>query len=163
MLCFFLNGPAGSLRDGGYDLSSGHTLLKYLHTFVFLLTDALAFESVFAYAALMCTGTRLCVGTRLHRLHLLALPEPHKKPLVPLWIEGDGNGNGGRFVRSFCLFFFVARFLRPPCHGCAMSLRQFVGVILSRCDAARVDAVSLTSRHEKMPTPGEEQRTCDTA
>ena len=100
VLCFFLNGPAGSLRDGGYDLSSGHTLLKYLHIFVFsLLPDALAFESVFAYAALLCTATRLCMGTRLRRLHLLALLEPHKKPLVPLGIEGDGNGGRASSAR----------------------------------------------------------------
>ena len=154
VVCFFFKEPAGSLGDGGYDLSSGHTLLKYLHTFVFLLTDTLAFESVFAYAALMCTGTRLCVGTRLHRLHLYLNLIKAPGPSVD-----RGDGNGGRFVRSFCFFFFVARFCVPLVTVVQCLLRQLVGVILSRCDTARVDAVSLTSRHEKMPTPGKEQRT----
>ena len=127
-MCFFLKEPDCSLRDGGYDLSSGHTLLKHLHTFVFLLTDALAFESVFAYAALMCTGTRLCVGTRLHRLHLLALPEPHKSPWPP------PGGRGGWLL--VLPLFLRGAVLRPACHSRAMSLGQFVGVILNRYDTA---------------------------
>ena len=66
---------------------------------------------------------RLCVRVRVYVwvrvfidftywlfLNLIKAPGPR------LGVEGDGNG--GRFVRSFCLFFFEARFCVPLSQLC---------------------------------------------
>ena len=96
VVCFFLKEPAGSLRDGGYDLSSGHTLLKYLF-----------FSSLTPFpSSLSSRMPRLCVRVRVYVWVRVFIDFPYWR---------DGNGNGGRFVRSFCLSFFFFSSWRGFC------------------------------------------------
>ena len=65
----------------------------------------------------------------LHRRFCLC-----KRPWPP---PGGRGGWQWRSLRPLVLHLFLrGAVLRPPCHSCAMSLGQFVGVILSRCGTA---------------------------